>query len=336
MVFGIPFGTAFDEIANKIRYKSYSLDTILARLPKIHYKIDTQLVAKSFHTYKMSARVGFPTPSYQADAIIVLDPRDPRLSDAFINVLMWAYANEYRRARKSIDLMALRMKLDFANTNDLNDYWGPLLGLRRKSLEDDDSYRTRLATHIRIITSSGTKANCRAVIDRITGLPGGSKIETFYPAEVVLSWLSPDVIEVAKDKSALISEAMDRMLAAGVSWSTSYPIVKYQMDFKKMYPEFINYQMDGAIEKKRGITYHMISSIWDTNSLTYQIDALLYTKILQTYRAGGRLAEDKSIGYQMGGIMLELHAYSRYSVYQVDAAIQDRKRRFYNMSGELA
>lgn len=334
MLFGTPFGTKFNEFATSIHYGSYSLDSIIARLPKVHYSEDCLLCAIAHHTYKMSARVGIPTPSYQMDVIIILSPQDPRLSDAYINVLMWAYGNEYRRAARSIDLMALRMKLDFANTNDLDDYWSPLLGLRRRTLEDDDSYRARLATHIRIITSSGTKNNCQAVIDRITGLPGGSRIESFA-AEVVLSWTSPDVIEVAKEKSALISEAMDRMLAAGISWSTSYPIATYQMDFKEMYPEFVTYQMNGSVRKKRGVVYHMASSLWDVGSADYQMDAILYSKVLQSYRAGARLVQDKSIDYQMGGVLLELRAYSRYSSYRADAAIQDKKRRFYTMSGDI-
>jgi hypothetical protein len=148
MIFGTSFESKFDDVAPVTDFKTYSLDAILARLPRVNYQLDAYLVAWPIHTYFASGRIGIPSPSYLADAIIAVDQADPRLSDSFINVLYWAFANEYRLAAQAIDLLELRMKLDFANTTDLDEYWGKLLGLRRKANELDTSYRARLATRI--------------------------------------------------------------------------------------------------------------------------------------------------------------------------------------------
>lgn len=298
-----PFETPFDSPATKARYETYSIEAVLANVPRAPYDADALLKAVATHTYSVSARVGLETPSYQTDAIIVLDPADPRLDESFVNALMWSFANEWRKAARAIELLELRMKLDYAQTDDLDDYWGVVLGLRRKGLETDDDYRTRLAIRIAILTSSGTKANCQAIIDRITGTPGGSLFETFAPAHIVLSWTSPDAIVAAQAKSSMISDAMDAMIAAGVSWSTSYPLVTYDIDGHMIGYDTTDYQIGGAIGKLRGFVYHMTGGIWDSGSATYQADGALQVAGGVTYRTVSRIVQDAIKTYQLGGIV---------------------------------
>lgn len=303
MIFENPFEVAFDDPASIVKYKTYSLDSILINVPRVTYDSDALLKGSAIATYRASARVGVETPTYQADAILVLDPNDPRLSDSYINALMWAFANEWRKAARAIELLELRMKLDYAQTDDLDDYWGVVLGLRRKGSETDDDYRTRLAIRITILTSCGTKANCQAVIDRITGMPGGSLLETFAPARVVLSWTSPDAIAAALPKTAMISAAMDEMVAAGISWSTSYPLVSYQADGITSGNELATYQASGAISKLRGYVYHMSASMWDTEIVTYRADGALQTSGSLTYRMQFGATADHSCTYSTDSIM---------------------------------
>lgn len=335
MIFGTAVETPFDDLAAIVKYKTYSLDAILANLPRVTYDQDALLKSNVTVTYRASARVGVPTPSYQADAIIVLDPEDPRLSDSFINGLMWAYANEWRKAARAIELLDLRMKLDYASTDDLDDYWGVMLGLRRKSAETDTDYRTRLAIRITAITSSGTKANCQAVIDRITGTPGGSNLETFAPAEVVLSWTSPDAIVAALAKSSMITEAMDQLVAAGVSWSTSYPLASYQMDGITGGPEISTYEMDGAISKLRGFVYHMSGGMWDMGGTHYHADGLLYDSGYANYQADLKLLGTGFATYAMNGKTVALTGVTQIVTYSADALRSRVLKRSYMMGGEL-
>lgn len=329
MIFDTPFETPFDEPSATTAYKTYSLDAIIANLPRIVYDSDALLRADKVLTYRASARIGIDTPSYQADAILVLDPSDPRLSDSYINALMWAFANEWRKAKRAIELLDLRMKLDYANTSDLDDHWGVVLGLHRKSGESDDTYRARLATHIRILTSSGTKANCQAIIDRITGCPNGSEIETFGPAEVVLSWTSPDAIVAAQAQSALIAEAMDRMMAAGVSWSTSYPLTGYNADGLMQGPSIVTYSTDGAISKKRGIQYHMASSMWENGATHYHADVAIQTEHTVSYQMKSEATQDKAISYQIDGNLSAKHAIA----YQAGAYAEKWLTSSYSFDG---
>lgn len=335
MIFETPFETAFDESAAQIKYKTYSIDSILANLPRVNYDLDALLKANVVTTYRASARIGILTPSYQADAILVLDPSDPRLSDSFINALMWAFANEWRKAARAIELLSLRMKLDYANTDDLDDYWGLTLGLRRKAGESDDDFRTRLAIRVSILTSSGTKANCQAVIDRITGAPGGSRLDTFGQGEVVLSWTSPDAIIAAQAQSAMITEAMDQMIAAGVTWSTSYPLVSYDMDVWAEGNEIVTYDIDGAISKLRGHIYYMASSIWESGNTHYHADGLLYSTDHVSYQADTKLLGTGFATYQMASKTVDLMGFWNIATYEMDALQSKGLRRSYMMGGEL-
>lgn len=335
MIFGTPFEVAFDEEASSDIYLTYSYDAIMSRVPRVVYNSDTLVKFNPILSYKMSSRVGLPTPGYLCDAIIVLDKADPRLSDSFVNVYMWTFANEWRLAARAIENAQYRMQLDFASTEDLDEQWGVMLGLRRKSGESDDSYRTRLATHIRIITSSGTKENCQTIIDRIIGAPGGSNLETFGNAEVVLSWTSPDAIIAAVSKADLISEAMDRMLACGVSWSTSYPLADYDIDGLMEGPVNIEYNINGAISKLRGIQYRASSSIFNYGSKTYNADALLYSKEFSEYEMRYLLIKEPIKTYAMDGNLRMYAKFDHESYYYVDFLNSKNMKRSYMIGGKV-
>jgi hypothetical protein len=286
MIFGAdPFGTEFDEVVAKIRYASYSSSvTVWDENPAVRYHMDGKLKAKVAQTYKMSARIGVPSPYYDMDVVLVLDKDDPRYLGSFASAFFWTYADQYRKIDAAIQSMVSRLKLDFATSDDLDDYWGQVLGVRRRYNEADEDYRTRLATHIRVITSSGTSTNIRAVVDRITGIAGGSVLEPFYPATLRLSWTSPDIAKVAETQDALISAAMDRAVASGISWSTAYPYMEYSMDAMAEAPQYAGYLMDAAVAKRRGYNYYMTTGLWNDGSSGYDEDVALAVDRSATYR----------------------------------------------------
>lgn len=325
------FETPFDAIST-LGIKSYDASTILALYQRVNFQIDSLLKAVVNFNYKASARIGLPTPSYQMDTIIVYDASDPRFNESFINIFFWSYADQFNKVDHAIQTMIHRLKLDFASTTDLDQYWGNVLGVRRKANESDTNYRTRLATHIRIITSSGIIPNIRAVVDRITGYPNGSVIESFWPATLRLSWSSPEVAKVAYSKQSLLIDAMNRSIAAGVSWSTSYPYCEYQADFKKCYIETLGHDMDAAIAKRRGQVYHAAVGLWESGKQTYQGGSYLYGPAYVDYKAVARLISGGSQSYSLDAIIYHMYPFSRSSSYDSRAAIAKTNFRSHSMS----
>jgi hypothetical protein len=53
---------------------------------------------------------------------------------------------------------------------------------------------------------------------------------SLWPAEVRVNWNSINAMKAAESNYAVIKEALDGMLAAGVSWSTAFPYKEYNLD----------------------------------------------------------------------------------------------------------
>jgi len=70
MIFGDPFETAFDLPPATIQYKTYSLDAIMALVPKVPYKADARLEANPVHAHCADGIIELGiVESYQADAL---------------------------------------------------------------------------------------------------------------------------------------------------------------------------------------------------------------------------------------------------------------------------
>jgi hypothetical protein len=332
-----PFEQPFDYHDYIINYNSYSIDSRLIGIPRIHYYSDTLIAAVPLKTYFISARMGVLTPSYSMDAIVILDSNDPRYTESYVDALFWGFGNEWNKAASSIQLLDIRMKLDFATKEDLDNLWGVILGLGRYAGESDELYRTRLSTYIRIITSSGTKSNCEAVLDRITGLQGSSDLKSYYPATVVLNWTSPSAVERAAPMASMIAEAMDGMLAAGISWSTSYPWATYNMDMAKAYLEIATYNMDGATTKQRGRIYYATGSMWATIQIpvAYTMQGYQYGRTTVEYKSSAGMFSTGFGTYDIMSSLVDLEPFGQTFSYLQGGYSQKKFRRVYEISGEL-
>ena len=70
MIFGEPFETAFDMPPATIQYKTYSLDAIMALMPKVPYCADSRLEANPVHTHFADGIIELgKVESYDADAL---------------------------------------------------------------------------------------------------------------------------------------------------------------------------------------------------------------------------------------------------------------------------
>ncbi|HNR56829.1 MAG TPA: hypothetical protein PKJ51_00090 [Methanothrix sp.] len=327
-----PIETPFDLGAAVVRSSSWQMDARAVACPRVQYQIDLLVRGQYRKFYQMSARIGLPTPTYSMDAVIVHDAADPRLTESLINCFFWAYANQHDQADQAIQSVVHRLKLDYAASEDLDDHWGRILGLRRRGGETDETYRTRLATYIRKITSYGTAANVQMVVDRVVGISGASTLETLAPATVRLGWSDTEIAKIAATKTDQIGDAMDEAIAAGVTWSTSYPYAEYQMDWGRWLPVSVSYTASTAIARRRGYVYLAATGLWKSRSATYRADSLVYVPRSVTYRADGQVVADHSSAYIADTILTELIAATGTATYDGGAYVSKPYRRFYSMS----
>ncbi len=330
-----PFETAFDLAGAVVAAQSHDADARLVACPRVAYDADLLIRGQYHKFYRMSARIGIPSPTYQMSAALVLDAADPRLTESFINSFFWAYANQWDQIDAAIKGVVHRLKLDYAAPADLDDHWGRVLGLRRRGGESDADYRTRLAIYIRKITSCGTAPNILAIVDRIIGVDGGSTIETFHPATVRVGWVDTETAKIAYPKSAQIDAAMDEALAAGVTWSTAYPYAEYQMAWGRWLPVDVTYSASAAVARMRGYVYLAATGLWDSGSETYDADALIYTARTTTYRSTGRVVEDVDASYEMEARLVAMAAAGRSATYDGGVYVSKSIRRYYRMSAVI-
>jgi hypothetical protein len=347
------FGDDTFEGSSGLRF--YQLSAILESAPQFaSYQADSLVWKKNRVPYRMSAWI-LPRPFYQMSAVLVLDANDPRLSESLINAMLWSYANESEKVSQAIQLMGTRLRLEFASPADLDNYWGEMLKLRRKIGESNDHYRLRLIIHISILNSCGTKPACETILNKIVGLQGASRIESYWPAEVRVCWTNPEAIKLAEQRYPVIEEALDRMIAAGVTWSTSFPYKDYLMSCGLEGPVEAGYQMDAALQQYRGWLYRMDTQFWDAGSMEMDADALIEKSFSAFYKEGACLEANPLVTYSLQAIISKRKPTSYdmaagfrknlYSSYQEDlileqlkpktlrlnAALQTSFKRFYQM-----
>lgn len=336
MIFGDPFPGPFDLGAPTVQTATYSISGEMLTTGKKTYTCSARIQAIITKNYRMGGRVGIESPSYQMAGYIVLASDDPRLTSSIVDAFWWCYGKQYNSVYQSIDMMRYRQKLDYASDGDLDDYWGKVLNVRKRSGESYTDYRSRLATHIRIITSSGTKPNIEAIVDRIIGITGGTNCETIGFGTIRLQWNSLDAIIAAEAADAMITEAMDRTVACGISWSTAYPYATYNMMLYRSYETTTGYDMTSAISKLRGYNYHMTGGIWEHGDSTYDMEGTVGAVHSAIYKQIGNILATGLATYLMAGRMVALTGFSHTDTYSMGGYTQDVITRSYMMTGTVS
>ena len=203
---------------------SYTLDIILeaAALPVVH---QADLVIDQ--TKSLSFYVGMSgysmLRSLAVDTILTHERNNPKFSETIINAIVWSYGQEVEALVDAISTMGLRLMLPDATTSDMDLYWSKILALKRRYDESDSDFRSRLSTRLSIMKSSGTKPECEAIINHILGRADAADIKTYWPGEIEVTWKSPTAMKLAESKYPELAEALDNMVAAGITWSTRFP-----------------------------------------------------------------------------------------------------------------
>ena len=319
-----------DPIEDNLRY--YTLDAILEEIAKpVSYQLDVQFGGTGSHSYLLDAAIYEPKTSYLIDAVLVQDRNNPKFQETIINAIIWSCGRATETLSETISLMGLRLQLPYATTSDLNLYWSKILNLKRRYNEPDEDFRRRLITRLSIMKSSGTKPECEVILNNILGMVNAVDLKTYWPAEVRVNWNSYRAMKTAEANYAVIKEALDEMLAAGVSWSTSFPYKSYDLDVNLLGKHSNLYNIDAAVSKEKYCTYLLRTDIFDQNSASQDMDAYLETPHFTSQRLDALVRADKSESeFLDANISQDLPAS-----YEMDAVLTQKRIKTEEMDATL-
>lgn len=214
----------------------------------------------------------FKPISYSLDTVLILDRHDARFMESIINGIIWSLGRSLEDLSETISTMGLRLGLTNATPEDLDLYWSKMLDLKRRYGESDEDFRARLTTRLAIMKSSGTNAECESILNHILGARDAARLDTYWPGEVRVGWKSPSYIKLAKQHYDAIKETLDAMLAAGISWSTSFPYIDYNIDMGLSSDKEAPYQTDLGIEMPKIAQYLLRLDFFDQGTLQDDLD----------------------------------------------------------------
>ena len=294
--------------------KSYNVDAILGDIHTIEYRLGGTIQK-------------IPQMSYLIDVLLVLEKSDPRFQESIINAVIKSYARRIAELKTAIATMGLRLQLPYATPDDLDEYWSSIIGLYRRYGEDDETFRSRLMTRLSIMKSSGTKAECEDILNNILGMQDAVDLVIYGGAEVRVNWSSYQAMITAEAKYTAVKEALDLMIAAGVSWSTAFPYKTYDVDAYLMGQHSTDYTLDVNVSKPKSCLYLVRTDIFDTGTLSQDLDALLETSHQLTERIDAWIKADRSKS-QMVDANIEIpHTQS----YEMDGLLQKSGEQSYDV-----
>lgn len=179
-------------------------------------------------------------------------------SASVLNALVWSWAETFDAVWRKMDTMSTALKIDYADGTYLDDAWGQIYDLPRIYQEDDTNYRHRLKTRTLTLTSSGTVANCEAIIDSIIG-EESTEVNSQYPASVNIRFNTISAMKEARSKQTLLEYLIPKMLASGVSYKMYLPYIELLMDV------YINGPLTLSFNILTAINLHDIDAYADFN-----------------------------------------------------------------------
>lgn len=334
----------------------YSLDALIEAIADpVEYSVDAVFGSLGQKTYSLTALINndHATSSYQVDTVLVLDKHSQKFRESIINSIYVSCARACEDLSTAISEMGLRMQLSYASGSDLDLYWSKVLSLRRRFLESDEDYRTRLKARMTLMKSSGTESELLTLINTILGMQNAATLRTYWPAEIRVDWNSFAAMKQAELKYDRIKEALDEAVAAGVTWSTSFPYKEYLLDAALAGTKLIEYSVDTGISKEKETFYRIVVDLLNPGSKIYDVDAGLETRRSKAQLVDTKLLETNYLDYHVGSFIegsktktydIDLQLWSvrsklddldvimskdRELIYDVDAFVARDKRGFY-------
>jgi hypothetical protein len=351
----------FDEDLIEDYLFHYTLDTIIEELNKPKsYQLDAFFGDIIQKPYFLDAIIRKPYSTYLLDAVLVMDRQDPRFLESIINAILISHGRVLEELSSAIALMGLRLQLPYATGSDMDLYWAKVIALKRRYQESDEDYRRRLLTRLSIMKSSGTKAECESILNTQLGMRDAVDLQTYWPGLVRVTWTSYTAMRRAEDNKALIEEALEAMLAAGISYSMSFPYKIYTMDVNVIGKHSEPYDIDATVSVDKKFYYTLRADIFGRNSTNDDVDANLETTHSAIARYDARiwanpnksmlldvnLSEKHEKTYNLDGLFKALRsAYDSLDIivkkdatkpYNLDGLLEKRRRGFYQLAVEVA
>jgi len=275
---------------------NYTVDALLAAFGvEKTYQVDAVLGNVTQKPYQVTALIqndSFATP-YSVDAIVVRDRRSPIFQESIINAIYISCGRVCEQLAQDIADMGSRLQLPFASGEDLDLYWSKMLALRRRYLESDDDYRARLSARMLVMKSSGTISEIRALIDTVLGMENAAILTSYWPGELRITWRSYTAMKQAEANFERLSEALNEMVMAGITWSTSFPYHEYQVDSLILGPESTQYSVDGYVERPKEAIYRISAEIFEVRTTEYYLGYFLDTQRSTSQLVDAKIRADK-------------------------------------------
>lgn len=188
-----------------------------------------------------------------------------------MDTLAYGLAQRFNWLQQGIQVFDLLNKIKYNKGQDLDDNWGKVYDLPRFAGESDDDYRARLITYTKVLTGSGTKANSEAVLDALFDLPGVSRIESRYPAHVVIVFDTIEGMRQAKQRSALLNSVLPGMFAAGITYEVSTPVQDFDVTATIRGEAMRELLLGAAIQSERGLSFGIDARVAYSRNLDMNI-----------------------------------------------------------------
>jgi hypothetical protein len=156
--------------------------------------------------------------------------------------------------------------------------------------------------------SSGTIPECKVLLDHIVGMDGCADLKSYWPSQLDIRWTSFTAMIRAEERYPAIKEALDEMVAAGVTWSTRFPYKRYQVDALLAGKATTTDPIDAILSKEKGTLYRVSTDIFRAGSHPYSVDAGLETIKPLSYFIDTRLQLTRSKADPQDAILSIDHA----------------------------
>lgn len=285
----------------------YSLDSILeAILEPVNYDVDVlfgSIRQKSYHVSSLFQN-DHAIARYNVDTVLILDKTNPKFRESIINAIYISCARTCEDLYVAISEMGLRLQLSYASGSDLDLYWSKVLSLRRRYLEQDEDYRIRLMARMTLMKSSGTIPELKLLVDTILGIDNAATFRSYWPAELRVDWNSYVSMKAAESKIDKITEALNEAVAAGVTWSTSFPYKEYEVDVAISGYGKTDYSLDTKISHFKSHIYRIVIDLLETGSKDYEIGGFFETLGSKDLIVDSKFVDINSLDILVGSYIL--------------------------------
>ena len=212
----------------------YGVNLLLAIRPAFDYTIDSMLMKVSKLGIPISLYLKNDVARYEMNILISSNPANRIPSESVINTLFWTYGDMFDSIWRKMDTMTSEAIISRAYGSQLDDFWGTIYELPRRTGYTDEQFRQYLSSYNDVLRGCGTIPNCKIIIDRIIGIDGETNIETRWPCNIKITFTSDAGMRAAIKNKSVIDSMIPRMIASGISSDLLIPLIDYDMDIRTL------------------------------------------------------------------------------------------------------